>query len=175
MPHSEISGSTVVCTYPKLIAAYHVLHRLFVPRHPPCALCNLTKNLLPLRQKNLKITQTTSSLFIQLSKIIGFFWVQSLYIKKKDISVFGGDNRDRTGNLRLARAALSQLSYIPTGHHIPYPLKKRWNIRPYFRILRLYYMVGLSRLELPTSRLSGARSNHLSYKPRFDVACTALT
>ena len=25
----------------------------------------------------------------------------------------GGDNRDRTGNLRLARAALSQLSYIP--------------------------------------------------------------
>ena len=25
----------------------------------------------------------------------------------------GGDNRDRTGNLRRARAALSQLSYIP--------------------------------------------------------------
>ena len=27
-----------VCGYPKLIAAYHVLHRLLVPRHPPCAL-----------------------------------------------------------------------------------------------------------------------------------------
>ena len=26
-------------------------------------------------------------------------------------------------------------------------------------------MVGLGRLELPTSRLSGVRSNHLSYKP----------
>jgi hypothetical protein len=26
---------------------------------------------------------------------------------------FGGDNRDRTGNLRLAKPALSQLSYIP--------------------------------------------------------------
>ena len=26
-------------------------------------------------------------------------------------------------------------------------------------------MVGLSRLELPTSRLSGVRSNHLSYRP----------
>ena len=25
----------------------------------------------------------------------------------------GGDNRDRTGNLRLAKPALSQLSYIP--------------------------------------------------------------
>ena len=26
---------------------------------------------------------------------------------------FNGDNRDRTGNLRLAKPALSQLSYIP--------------------------------------------------------------
>jgi hypothetical protein len=26
-------------------------------------------------------------------------------------------------------------------------------------------MVGLGRLELPTSRLSGVRSNHLSYRP----------
>ena len=37
-PHSEILGSTVVCTYPRLIAACHVLHRLLAPRHPPCAL-----------------------------------------------------------------------------------------------------------------------------------------
>ena len=28
------------------------------------------------------------------------------------------------------------------------------------------YMVGLSRLELPTSRLSGVRSNLLSYRPK---------
>ena len=27
-------------------------------------------------------------------------------------------------------------------------------------------MVGLGRLELPTSRLSGVRSNHLSYRPK---------
>ena len=27
-------------------------------------------------------------------------------------------------------------------------------------------MVGLGRLELPTSRLSGVRSNHLSYRPQ---------
>ena len=38
LPHSEISGSKVVCTYPKLIAAYHVLRRLLEPRHPPFAL-----------------------------------------------------------------------------------------------------------------------------------------
>ena len=38
LSHSEILGSKVICTYPGLIAAYHVLHRLREPRHPPCAL-----------------------------------------------------------------------------------------------------------------------------------------
>ena len=37
-PHSEIRGSKVICTSPRLFAAYHVFHRLLVPRHPPCAL-----------------------------------------------------------------------------------------------------------------------------------------
>ena len=41
-PHSEIFGSKLACSSPKLIAAYHVLHRLLVPRHPPYALNNLT-------------------------------------------------------------------------------------------------------------------------------------
>ena len=41
-PHSEISGSKDICSSPKLIAAYHVFHRLSVPRHPPCALLRLT-------------------------------------------------------------------------------------------------------------------------------------
>src|SRR5437867_396675 len=40
-PHSEIPGSTPVCGSPRLIAAYHVLHRLPSPRHPPCALSSL--------------------------------------------------------------------------------------------------------------------------------------
>ena len=41
-PHSDISGSQDMCSSPKLFAAYHVLHRLSVPRHPPCALPTLT-------------------------------------------------------------------------------------------------------------------------------------
>ena len=40
-PHSEISGSKDICSSPLLIAAYHVLHRLLVPRHPPYALYSL--------------------------------------------------------------------------------------------------------------------------------------
>ena len=38
LSHSEISGSMVICTCPELFAAYHVLHSLDEPRHPPCAL-----------------------------------------------------------------------------------------------------------------------------------------
>ena len=41
-PHSDISGSKDICSSPKLFAAYHVFHRLLVPRHPPCALSSLT-------------------------------------------------------------------------------------------------------------------------------------
>ena len=41
-PHSEISGSKLVCSSPKLIAAYHVLHRLLAPRHSPHALSSLS-------------------------------------------------------------------------------------------------------------------------------------
>ena len=44
-PHSEISGSLDICSSPKLFAAYHVFHRLLVPRHPPYALISIT-NLL---------------------------------------------------------------------------------------------------------------------------------
>src|ERR1051326_1682825 len=41
-PHSEIPGSKPACGYPGLIAACHVLLRLLLPRHPPCALSSLT-------------------------------------------------------------------------------------------------------------------------------------
>ena len=43
-PHSDICGSMLICSSPQLFAAYHVLLRLPVPRHPPDALVNLTIN-----------------------------------------------------------------------------------------------------------------------------------
>ena len=36
------SADPDMCSSPRLFAACHVLLRLMVPRHPPCALCNLT-------------------------------------------------------------------------------------------------------------------------------------
>ena len=50
----------------------------------------------------------------------------------------GGAYRDRTDDPLLAKQVLSQLSYSPKRYHV---------------------MVGLGRLELPTSPLSGVRSN----------------
>ena len=41
-PHSEISGSKLTYSSPKHIGVSPVLLRLLVPRHPPCALSNLT-------------------------------------------------------------------------------------------------------------------------------------
>src|SRR5215472_13178700 len=71
----------------------------------------------------------------------------------------GGARRDRTDDLLLAKQALSQLSYGPDRDQIP-------EIR--FQYVEL---VGLGRFELPTSRLSSARSNQLSYKPGSDIGC----
>ena len=41
MPHSEIPGSKLILSSPGLIAEYHVLHRLLLPRHSPNALLAL--------------------------------------------------------------------------------------------------------------------------------------
>ena len=65
----------------------------------------------------------------------------------------GGARRDRTDDLLLAKQALSQLSYGPRSRPAQNPVTKD--------------VVGLGRFELPTSRLSSARSNQLSYKPKF--------
>ena len=40
-PHSDIHGSKLIRSSPWLNAAYHVLHRLCVPRHPLNALITL--------------------------------------------------------------------------------------------------------------------------------------
>ena len=40
--HSDICGSIRACRSPQLFAAYRVLLRLLMPRHPSCALISLT-------------------------------------------------------------------------------------------------------------------------------------
>jgi hypothetical protein len=81
----------------------------------------------------------------------------------------GGADRDRTGGLLVANQALSQLSYSPTttGFNVArFQCCKVKNLET----LKLWHLetlilVGLDRLELSTSPLSGVRSSHLSYRP----------
>src|SRR5882724_4918874 len=97
----------------------------------------------------------------------------------------GGARRDRTDDLMLAKHALSQLSYGPVpedecsycarlGFTKARQAEARANQSAFARLgfgvtafsrSRERRLVGLGRLELPTSRLSSARSNQLSYKP----------
>ena len=41
-PHSDSHGSRLISSSPWIFAAFHVLRRLSVPRHPPLALCSFT-------------------------------------------------------------------------------------------------------------------------------------
>ena len=47
--HSEICGSKLAYSSPQLIAVNHVLHRLPMPRHSPCAYIRFTICEFPLR------------------------------------------------------------------------------------------------------------------------------
>ena len=64
----------------------------------------------------------------------------------------GGAERDRTVDPLLAKQVLSQLSYSPIAN---YQRSGELTAK----------LVGLGRFELPTSPLSGVRSNQLSYRP----------
>ena len=163
LPHSEIPGSKPVCGSPGLIAAYHVLHRRPAPRHPPYALSSLTTTFTLL-----KVHQSCwiDALYFAISgsSVVnepGHAWpVTAVHRHRRMLpgaasagglvlDANGGADRDRTGDLRLARAALSQLSYSPGR------------------------MVGLSGFEPLTSRLSAVRSSQLSYRPVAPLIITA--
>ena len=77
-----------------------------------------------------------------------------MYNVCQDDFLTNGDGEIRTLDPLLARQVLSQLSYTP------------------IHALFTHDEMGLSGLEPPTSRLSGVRSNQLSYKPVYNLAAT---
>ena len=96
---------------------------------------------------------TLHTCYTQASLLPGALPGNAGYSRKLVEKENGGAGRDRTDDLKLAKLPLSQLSYSPLktrSANIPTPPMS---------------MVGLGGLEPPTSRLSGVRSNHLSYRP----------
>ena len=83
-----------------------------------------------------------------------------------------GDGEIRTLDPLLARQVLSQLSYTPMDAGLP-SFQRRSLIHLCSVFISIsqslvalpFWVMGLSGLEPPTSRLSGVRSNRLSYKP----------
>ena len=125
LSHSEISVSTFVCNLTELIAAYHVLHRLPVPRHPLCALSSLIENLLK-KEHSSNAHFCAAYWKIPLTHLLYYYEVfkepcgrrcdSPTTIPKIGLVPLSGDDRDRTGDLWLAKPPLSQLSYIPDKH-----------------------------------------------------------
>ena len=84
----------------------------------------------------------------------------SRYVCASAFASANGDGEIRTLDPLLARQVLSQLSYTPMDAGLSF----RTSL-PVFSFVCSLLGVGLSGLEPPTSRLSGVRSNQLSYKP----------
>ena len=85
-----------------------------------------------------------------------------------------GADRDRTGDPRLAKPVLSQLSYNPVASlYADSPALTCLRLSARKTLESQVRAVGLVRFELTTSPLSGVRSNHLSYSPSFE-GCRSL-
>ncbi len=140
-----------MCAYPKLIAAYHVLHRLLMPRHSPCALCSLTylpfvinfALLCRLPHSGTHVLDTFRSSFV-VSSYCSF----------------------------LTKAFSNYLySYLSFYYLSNNKITKLFTKNIFGLLLFIFMcnfqrtMVGLNGLEPSTSRLSGVRSNQLSYRP----------
>ena len=70
LPHSDIRGSKVACTSPRLFAACHVFLRLPEPRHPPYALFFFRRAMRAIAPPHGTYLQTPASLFAGTCRFI---------------------------------------------------------------------------------------------------------
>ena len=121
-PIQKSSDQRIFGSSPRLIAAYHVFHRLSAPRHPPVALINLFSLELPsLSLFNCKRTTTTYRRCRDFSRINPAITIAKSHgqspINAGENSSIGGGGGNRTHDIQLAKLALSQLSYTPIRAH----------------------------------------------------------
>ena len=115
-PHSDIHGSSAICAYPRLFAACHVLLRLSVPGHSPCALSSLT--LRPLFAFALILRFFSFHLFpskIELSFSESFFFLKTL---PSFLSLFVFSSFSLFSNIQFSR----YISFLA----VPFPRNCWW-------------------------------------------------
>ena len=115
-PHSDTSGSMDICSSPKLFAAYHVFHRLLVPRHPPCALFRLTSHIYSV------ICAGGFSLFSSLLLLLLSFIVLGFPSLSSDVLLINNELSPALAN-KFARSWYS--SNTPSRCHPQPPVRKR--------------------------------------------------
>ena len=133
-PHSDIHGSQPAFGYPWLFVDRYVLHRLPVPRHPPCALLSLTFRYAFLSYRLQSCSNHFWVLLVCKIIVVTLFFSLSLCFFFIQFSRF-------SPQVSLLHIYCIGLSTVTTE------------------------LVGSNGLEPSTSRLSGVRSNHLSYEP----------
>ena len=145
-----------MCSSPWLIAACHVLHRLLMPRHSPCALISLTSRtifiVLVLYQELCR-----PQILVHCS-----FCYPNLWLKSTKICTL-------LPLLLLARNFLLCFHCSVFKVQVFQPFSRSdWNAPSIDKTLQSNLkvkLVGPSGLEPPTSRLSVVRSSQLSYGP----------
>jgi hypothetical protein len=112
-PHSDIPGSKLVCSSPRLFAAYRVLHRLLAPRHSPYALSSLTIGIqeLTIGLRPFAIRSSRQSLFPPSLRTLRVFCdygknyrLQDIQLRKNIVKFREPDFYDDHCRRKLARA-----------------------------------------------------------------------
>jgi hypothetical protein len=158
LPHSEISGSKRICRSPKLIAAYHVLHRLLAPRHPLCAL----KSLIPCLKSAVKRRVRPKPPLLHNAP-------EPKFRRCRKNFVFGNQNIFKD-HVRTAHGICSRsFSLFAVNQIIFLSIWMSKSGLRFFCVRNLpciaRKMVGLIGLEPMTPALSRRCSNQLSYRP----------
>ena len=163
--HSEICGSMDICSSPQLIAAYRVLRRLPVPRHSPCALLSLTMRYITypsselVMRESLLLHSTNIVVYPNILLFMGlhYFISFAVFVVQFSRCVF---TMTAVCQSCFLLDSFNLLVLILRGRSCSV-CRSFW-LGVFYFIRRL---VGTSGFEPPTSRLSGVRSNHLSYAP----------
>ena len=179
-PHSEISGSTDICSSPKLIAACHVLRRLLMPRHSPCALYSLTLRdilvlLFGIMQAINRLLSQNCNCYPHLFRCSTIKIHNSFQLPLKPsvallsshfntlFSFQGAISSSSTERRIICRASRAIESFSR------FEARSQNLISQILRSNSKLDLVGPSGLEPPTLRLSVVRSSQLSYGPLFSL------